>query len=149
LVVIRQLRFERVAFEVVLSGSLFDGGPLLTEAMRDEIHVVAPWAHLVRLTAPPVIGGVLLGMEQAQLGTERLRPILAESARELLRKIKAQCPRGPFAQCGTLNSQSPLVESSKAQPVPGFELPPQRVPLLPFWGKTNLIGSQLAAAGLL
>jgi hypothetical protein len=88
--VIRQLRFERVAFEVVLSGRLFDGGPLLTGSMRNEIHAVAPGAHLVRLTAPPVIGGVLLGMEQAQMETELLRPILAEPARELLNKIQAQ-----------------------------------------------------------
>lgn len=88
--VIRQLCFERLAFEVVLAGSLFDGGPLLTETLRDEINTVAPEAHLVRLTVPPVVGGVLLGMEKAQLRTELLRPTLAESTLELLNLAEAE-----------------------------------------------------------
>ena len=77
--VIRQLGFESLDFEVVLAGSLYDGGPLLTETMRAEIHVVAPGARLIRLEAPPVVGGVLLGMEQARIQTGSLRRVLAES----------------------------------------------------------------------
>lgn len=77
--VIRQLGFEPLDFEVVLAGSLFDGGPLLTETLRAEIHAVAPGARLIRLEAPPVVGGVLLGMEQARIQTGSLRPVLAES----------------------------------------------------------------------
>ena len=65
--VIRQLGFEALAFDVVLVGSLYDGGPLLTEPMRQTVQAVAPGARLVKLAAPPVVGGVLLGMEQAGL----------------------------------------------------------------------------------
>jgi len=63
--VIRQLEFEALEFDVVLVGSMFDGGLLLIEPMRQTIHALAPGARLVRLTVPPVIGAVLLGMEQA------------------------------------------------------------------------------------
>ncbi len=59
--VIRQLGFEELDPEMVLVGSLYDGSPALIEAMRATIHPVAPRARLVRLTAPPVVGGVLLG----------------------------------------------------------------------------------------
>jgi N-acetylglucosamine kinase-like BadF-type ATPase len=60
--VIRQLALEQASFEVVLVGSTFNGSPLLIETMSAAIHAVAPAARLVRLPAPPVIGGVLLGM---------------------------------------------------------------------------------------
>ena len=63
--VIRQLALEQASFEVVLVGSTFKGSPLLIEAMSAAIHAVAPAARLVRLPAPPVIGGVLLGMGAA------------------------------------------------------------------------------------
>ena len=62
--VIRQLNLENDPVQVVLIGSVFDGHPLMTESMRQTILAVAPAAKLVRLTAPPVVGAVLLGMEQ-------------------------------------------------------------------------------------
>jgi N-acetylglucosamine kinase-like BadF-type ATPase len=61
--VIRQLEFENLAFDVVMTGSMFDGGPMLIEPMRETIHKMAPKARLVRLSVPPVIGAVMLGME--------------------------------------------------------------------------------------
>jgi N-acetylglucosamine kinase-like BadF-type ATPase len=61
--VIRQLEFENLAFDVVMTGSMFDGGPMLIEPMRETIQNVAPKARLVRLRVPPVIGAVMLGME--------------------------------------------------------------------------------------
>jgi N-acetylglucosamine kinase-like BadF-type ATPase len=63
--VIRQLEFESLDFEVILVGSLYDGGPLLVDPMRQTIHHLAPGARLLRLTAAPVVGAVLLGMEAA------------------------------------------------------------------------------------
>ncbi|HEX7976102.1 MAG TPA: hypothetical protein VF498_16965 [Anaerolineales bacterium] len=63
--VIRQLHFEDRSFEVVMVGSLFNGGPMLVEPMRQEILAAASGAQMVRLAAPPVIGAVLLGMEAA------------------------------------------------------------------------------------
>jgi len=80
--VIRQLGFETLDPEVVLVGSLYDGSPALTEAIQATIHVVAPKARLVRLTAPPVVGGVLLGMEQIGLPTGALRERLFASTKD-------------------------------------------------------------------
>jgi N-acetylglucosamine kinase-like BadF-type ATPase len=77
--VIRQLDFEDLEFEVVQIGSMYYGSPLLAETLLRTIHRVAPGAELVPLTAPPVIGGVLLGMEQAGLDYPRLRPTLIET----------------------------------------------------------------------
>ncbi len=82
--VIRQLGMEMQEFEVVLAGSLYDGGPMLTEAMRETIQSVAPGARLVRLTAPPVVGAVLLGMEQAGLHPSGVRARLIDSTNALL-----------------------------------------------------------------
>lgn len=65
--VIRQLEFENLSFDVVMTGSMFEGGAKLIEPMRETIHKLAPQARLVRLTMPPVLGAVLLGMEAAEL----------------------------------------------------------------------------------
>ena len=61
--VIRQVGFQNEIFEVVQIGSLYDGHPLISEQMRQTIQQTAPNAEIVRLTVPPVVGGVLLGME--------------------------------------------------------------------------------------
>jgi len=82
--VIHQLNFEKLDFEVVLIGSLFKGSPVLTETMSSTIHLVASKARLVRLTAPPVVGGVLLGMEQAGLEGSSVRQALVESTNAFL-----------------------------------------------------------------
>lgn len=82
--VINQLDFQEEAFDVVLIGSLYDGHPLLTESLRETVTRVAPGARLVRLTAPPVVGGVLLGMEQAGTNGYPLREALIESTRKIL-----------------------------------------------------------------
>jgi N-acetylglucosamine kinase-like BadF-type ATPase len=83
--VIHQLGFEQSDFEVVLIGSLFKGSPALIETMAAAIHQVAPRARLVRLKAPPVVGGVLLGMEQAGVGYSSLRQVLIESTNAMLK----------------------------------------------------------------
>jgi N-acetylglucosamine kinase-like BadF-type ATPase len=62
--VIRQLSFEDLTFDVVLIGSMFKGGALLTDSLAATIHALAPGARLVPLTAPPVTGAVFLAMEQ-------------------------------------------------------------------------------------
>ena len=64
--VIRQLHFEALEFDVVLLGSMFNGGPTLIDPLRESIAELAPCARLVRLQTLPVVGAVLLGMEQAQ-----------------------------------------------------------------------------------
>jgi hypothetical protein len=69
---------------VVLVGSLYDGSPLLTDAMCRTVCAVAPGARFVRLTAPPVVGGVLLGMEQVSLSGRAVRERLIETTQMLL-----------------------------------------------------------------
>lgn len=88
--VIRQLGFEKLEFEVVMGGSLFDGSPLLTESMQFAIHELAPSARLVRLKAPPVVGGVVLGMEQAGMDARPVRSQLLLSTQELLQRLSGQ-----------------------------------------------------------
>ena len=61
--VARQLNFEGLEFEVVMIGSMFNGGELLLKPLRRAVRQVAPRAQFVRLEAPPVVGGVLLGMQ--------------------------------------------------------------------------------------
>jgi N-acetylglucosamine kinase-like BadF-type ATPase len=78
--VIRQLEFESLEFDVVLVGSMYDGGPLLVEPMRQTIQTLAPGARLVRLSAPPVVGAVLLGMEQVGAVSPERREALLRSA---------------------------------------------------------------------
>ena len=63
--VIRQLEFENLEFDVVMAGSMFEGGPMLIEPMRETICTFAPGARLVRLRVPPVLGAAILGMEAA------------------------------------------------------------------------------------
>jgi N-acetylglucosamine kinase-like BadF-type ATPase len=65
--VIRQLEFENLEFDVVMTGSMFDGGARLIEPMRETVHRLAPRARLVRLSAPPVTGAVILAMEAARI----------------------------------------------------------------------------------
>ena len=53
--------------------------------MHATIHTVAPGARLVPLTAPPVAGGVLLGMERTGMDAPARRETLIQSTHELLR----------------------------------------------------------------
>jgi N-acetylglucosamine kinase-like BadF-type ATPase len=78
--VIRQLEFESLEFDVVLVGGMYSGGPMLIEPMRATIQSLAPRARLVRLTAPPAVGAVLLGMETAGCDTANARTTLSRSA---------------------------------------------------------------------
>jgi N-acetylglucosamine kinase-like BadF-type ATPase len=64
--VIRQLDFAALEFDVVLLGSMFNGGAMLIDPLRESIAELAPHARLMRLQTLPVIGAVLLGMEQAR-----------------------------------------------------------------------------------
>lgn len=83
----RQLHFEELEFEVVCIGSMFNGGALLTEPLKNEVMKVAPRAQFVRLTVPPVVGGVMLAMEKAGLPfSNTIRLTLSDSISSLLRE---------------------------------------------------------------
>lgn len=87
--VIRQLGFENLTFDVVLVGGMFEGGALLIDPMRETIQRVAPHTRLVRLTVPPVIGAVLIGMEKGHAPTgPQVRQNLQDSLQVLLQASK-------------------------------------------------------------
>ncbi|NOX60366.1 MAG: ATPase [Chloroflexi bacterium] len=65
--VIRQLDLAQRAFDIVLVGSMFNGGSHLMKPLQARILAEAPAARFVRLTAPPALGAVLLGMQAAGL----------------------------------------------------------------------------------
>ena len=65
--VARQLDFQALEFDVVMAGGMFAGGDRLIESMRRTVTGFAPGARLVHLSAPPVLGAALIGMEQAGL----------------------------------------------------------------------------------
>jgi N-acetylglucosamine kinase-like BadF-type ATPase len=82
--VIRQLNLEDQAFDVVLVGSMYNGGRLLLDPMQAAVQAVAPGARFVRLAVPPVVGAVLLGMQAASLDARALRPNLISSTQKLM-----------------------------------------------------------------
>jgi|WetSurMetagenome_2_1015567.scaffolds.fasta_scaffold46454_2 N-acetylglucosamine kinase-like BadF-type ATPase len=85
--IIRQLGFETLDFDVVLIGSMFNGGPMVIEPLRETVLAVAPKARVVRIFAPPVIGGVLLGMEVSGAKfDDTFREHLAQSTLSMLEK---------------------------------------------------------------
>jgi N-acetylglucosamine kinase-like BadF-type ATPase len=88
--VIRQLEFESLAFDVVMTGSMFEGGSVLIEPMRETIQNLAPGARLVRLSAPPVVGAVILGMEADSFQvTPEIRKAIKESI-SVLRNVSVR-----------------------------------------------------------
>jgi N-acetylglucosamine kinase-like BadF-type ATPase len=87
--VISQLDLQDDIFDVVMIGSIFDGHPLMAESMGSTIHSVAQGARLIRLTVPPVVGGVLLGMQQAGWDASLARPVLIETTRKLHEAVKS------------------------------------------------------------
>lgn len=82
--VIRQLQLENEVFDVVLVGSLYNGGSLFMRPLEETIHAAAPGARLVRLTLPPVVGAVLLGIQAAGHDPRPARQTLIPSTSKLL-----------------------------------------------------------------
>jgi N-acetylglucosamine kinase-like BadF-type ATPase len=62
--VVRQLEFQKLEFDVVMIGSMFDAGPVLTDPMRRKVQTEAPRARFLRLSSPPVVGAAILALEQ-------------------------------------------------------------------------------------
>ena len=89
--VVRQLNLQSEAFDVVMVGSTFRGGPLLLDPLQAAVHAEAPQARFVPLTTPPVVGAVLLGMRAAGIDAANVRPALIASAQAAL---QGQPPNG-------------------------------------------------------
>ena len=61
---VRRFHMEMLEFDLVLAGSVFKGvGPLLIDTITQEVHRVAPHAHIVRTQLEPAAGSVLLAYD--------------------------------------------------------------------------------------
>ncbi|MBI9050491.1 MAG: hypothetical protein JEZ00_13805 [Anaerolineaceae bacterium] len=77
--VIRQLQFEQISFDLVLSGSLFQKDSILFDPVKKSILALAPNTNLITLDVPPVSGAALLGMKAASIPTSAMFSTLREN----------------------------------------------------------------------
>jgi N-acetylglucosamine kinase-like BadF-type ATPase len=82
--VARQIEMENDAVEIIQSGSIFEAGAILTDPMREIVLKHCPNAKLIRLDGPPVVGAVILGMEQAGFDGYAVRETMIKTAKEIL-----------------------------------------------------------------
>jgi N-acetylglucosamine kinase-like BadF-type ATPase len=83
--VARQIGMENEEVEVVQSGSVFEAGGIITNPMRDIILKHCPKAKIIHLNCPPVVGSVLLGMEQANFDGYAVREKMVQTAKEIVK----------------------------------------------------------------
>lgn len=82
--VARQIEMENDALEVIQSGSVFEAGRAITEPMERAVLEHCPQAKLIRLDGPPVVGAVLLGMEQANFDGYAVRERMVCTAKAVV-----------------------------------------------------------------
>jgi len=83
--VARQIEMENEEVEIIQSGSIFDTGDIITNPMRDIVLKHCPKAKIFRLDGPPVVGAVILGMEQIGFDGYAVRPKMIRTAREIVK----------------------------------------------------------------
>ena len=76
---------ENEDVEIVQSGSVFEAGEIIIGPMRALILKHCPRAILIRLDGPPVVGPVILGMEQAGFDGYAVREKIVHSAKQLVK----------------------------------------------------------------
>lgn len=86
--VIKQLDLQDKDFDLILIGSLFTGGAMLTTPLRRVIRRAAPHAHLIRLDAPPAIGSVIMAMKLDHLDPLPDRKLMVENTRKFVEKCQ-------------------------------------------------------------
>ena len=83
--VARQIEMENDEVEIIQSGSVFDAGEMITHPMREIVMEHLPKAKLIRLDGPPVVGAVILGMEQAHFDGYAVRENIIRTAKEIVK----------------------------------------------------------------
>ena len=83
--VARQIEMENEEVEIIQSGSVFEAGEIISSPMRSIVMAHCPNAKLIRLDGPPVVGAVILGMEQAGFDGYTIREQLVRSAKEIVK----------------------------------------------------------------
>ncbi len=81
----RQIEMENDEVEIIQSGSVFDAGEIIMNPMRDVVLKHCPRAKLIRLDGPPVVGAVILGMEQAGFDGYAVREVMIRTAKEIVK----------------------------------------------------------------
>jgi N-acetylglucosamine kinase-like BadF-type ATPase len=83
--VARQIEMQDEDVEIIQSGSVFEAGELIMKPMRELVLQHCPKAKLIRLDGPPVVGAVLLGMEQVGFDGYAVRDAITRTAKALVR----------------------------------------------------------------
>jgi N-acetylglucosamine kinase-like BadF-type ATPase len=83
--VARQIDMQDEEVEIIQSGSVFEAGELIMKSMRELVLRHCPKAKLVRLDGPPVVGAVILGMEQIGFDGYGIRQNIIRTAKEIVR----------------------------------------------------------------
>lgn len=81
--VARQLGMQDSVVEIVLSGSIFKAGEILTKPMRAQILAHVPQAQFTHLSVPPVVGAALLGMEVGNFDGYKVRDELIRTTQKI------------------------------------------------------------------
>jgi N-acetylglucosamine kinase-like BadF-type ATPase len=84
--VARQIEMENDDVEIIQSGSVFEAGEPITKPMQEVVLKHCPRAKLLRLEGPPVVGAVILGMEQAGFDGYAVRDVIVRTAKEMVKK---------------------------------------------------------------
>ena len=82
--VARQIEMDKEEVEVIQSGSIFEAGELILNPMQEIVLTHCPKAKLIRLDGPPVVGAVILGMEQIGFDGYAVRQIMLRMAKEMV-----------------------------------------------------------------
>jgi len=83
--VARQIEMENIEVEIIQSGSIFEAGDVIVNPMRETVMKHLQKAKLIRLDGPPVVGAVILGMEQAGFDGYAVREKIIHTAKKLVR----------------------------------------------------------------
>jgi N-acetylglucosamine kinase-like BadF-type ATPase len=82
--VARQIGMENEEVEIIQSGSVFEAGEIITNPMQILVLQHCPKAKLIRLDGPPVVGSVILGMEQAKFDGYAVRDTIVRTAKKII-----------------------------------------------------------------
>ena len=83
--VARQIEMENEVVEIIQAGSVFEAGEIIMKPMRDIVLKYCPKAKLIRLDGPPVVGAVILGMEQVNFNGYEIRDNMIRTAKEIVK----------------------------------------------------------------
>jgi len=80
----RQIEMENDEVEIIQSGSVFEAGEIIGLPMQNLVLKHCPKAKMIRLNGPPVVGAVILGMEQVGFDGYAVRGHMVRTAKEIV-----------------------------------------------------------------